>query len=120
MRILTIWQSISRIITLGCVVMSALIGNGSLEAKTVTLLGLILAISNCVNGTVGEILAKVNEKLAEINDAITVITLAKIKLMKGFDSALNDGTMDMNEYQGILDTLTGAMKKLGQQGLDNS
>lgn len=119
-KIQTIWQSISRVITLACVVMSSLIGNGSMAASTVSMLGIVLAISNAANGMATEILVKVNEKLEEINESMTIITLAKIKLMKGIDSAMNDGIMDMNEYQGVLDTLMSALKKLGQQGLDSS
>lgn len=121
LRYLTIWQTLSRLVTIGCVIMSTLIGNSklSLNPSTVTTLGVALAISNCVNGTIGEILAKLNEKLTDINESITLITLAKIKLMKSFDSATDDGFMDMKEYQGILDALAGAIKKLSQQGLDD-
>ena len=119
-KIITFWQDVSRFITCVCVVISALIGNGHtvVEAGSVATFGVILVISNAINGTVGEIINKENKKILEINDTIGVIMTAKIKVLKSLDMAKTTGKIEAGEYHNMIDLFVEPLRKLNKYGID--
>lgn len=104
-----------RIITLACVIMGSLVSSQHLNASTSAYLGLALVICNSVTGTASEILGKVQKKLDKLKDLSITVLLAKIKLAKTYDAALDDGNVNTHEYQQILDGLTAAFKAIEEQ-----
>lgn len=115
----TAWIYISRLITIGSIVLSAMIGTVQLDLHptTITTLGVTLAVVNAINGIVNEVIKKFTSRMTEIDESTTLVTLAQIKLHKTFDASIKGGQIKTRDYQGILESLTPAMKTLSTEGL---
>lgn len=104
------WRLLVRILTLGCVIMGALVGSESLSRNAAAALGLALAITNSISGTINEIVNKISKKLQHLHETSTTVLMAKIKLMKAYDQAMDDEKISAKEFQDIIDSMTAAIK----------
>lgn len=117
--ITTVWQYLSRLITVASIVMGTLIGTNQLDLEDtiVTSLGISLAVANALNGIVGEIINQLGRKITEIEEATTLATLAQVKLMKVLDATLQEGPIKRSDFQTLMNTITPTLKALSTIGL---
>ena len=107
-----IWMMIVRLITLACIIMGAIVSSQVLPSSSITALGLALAIGNSITGTGNEIVSKLNTRLASLQGVSVTVMMAKVKLMKTLDQAMDDNYIDTKEFQNIVDCLSSAIKSV--------
>lgn len=107
-----IWMMIVRLITLACIIMGAIVSSQVLPSSSITALGLALAIGNSITGTGNEIVSKLNTRLASLQGVSVTVMMAKVKLMKTLDQAMDDSYIDTKEFQNIVDCLSSAIRSV--------
>lgn len=106
----------SRIITLACVVMSSIVGNGGVSLALASALGLAVAIATAVSSTLHEVLVKLESRLSITTKSLNEFMKTKLLLMKVNDKVLEDGTLTKQEYSQLFETLANSITELQQSG----